>query len=121
MAMRVCSVAGCPEIYDVALGSRCAGHRREADKARGTKHQRGYSSSGHVRFRRDVLARDPLCVLCHVRPSTVADHYPVSRRDLVARGLNADDPARGRGLCKPCHDSETAKRQPGGWHRDSLR
>jgi len=63
-----------------------------------------------------VLDRDPICVLCRLAASTVADHWPTSRRDLEAAGLDPNDPARGRGLCKPCHDRETARNQPGGWN-----
>ncbi|WP_284294541.1 hypothetical protein [Luteimicrobium album] len=47
--------------------------------------------------------------------ATVADHYPTERRDLVDMGLDPDDPARGRGLCKPCHDKKTARTMPGGF------
>jgi 5-methylcytosine-specific restriction protein A len=114
--MRVCSVHGCPEIYPSAEGSRCVRHRREADQARGTARDRGYATLGHQAFRRAVLARDPICVICHVAFSTVADHYPLSRRELADLRLDPNDPSRGRGLCKPCHDSETAQHQPGGWN-----
>lgn len=117
-ALRPCPIPGCPEL---TTGGRCQQHQREGDKARGTATQRGYTSAGHQRFRRLVLQRDPLCVLCiaegqppHV--ATVADHWPTSRRDLITAGLNPDDPNRGRGLCKPHHDRETARHQPGGWN-----
>jgi 5-methylcytosine-specific restriction protein A len=116
MPMRVCSVTGCGTIYDNAQGSRCAAHRVEADRARGTASQRGYTGAGHRAFRTAVLHRDPICVQCRAAPSTVADHHPLSRRELIARGMNPNDPANGRGLCKPCHDRETAHHQPGGWH-----
>src|ERR1700730_2912906 len=33
--------------------------------------------------RRQVLLRDPLCCLCEHRASTVADHYPLSAREIV--------------------------------------
>lgn len=118
MGMRVCSVPACPEIFDETNGSRCAHHRRAADRQRGTAAQRGYNTAGHQRFRRSVLSRDPICVLCRLAQSTVADHYPRSRKELEALGLNPDDPQHGRGLCKPCHDTETAAHQPGGWHAD---
>lgn len=111
--MRVCNVPGCGTLTDQ---SRCDTHRRAAEQARGSAAARGYTSARHQRFRRLVLRRDPTCVLCGA-VATVADHYPTSRRDLVAAGLDADDPARGRGLCHRCHSAETAKHQPGGWHQ----
>jgi 5-methylcytosine-specific restriction protein A len=67
-------------------------------------------------FRAGVLARDHVCVLCKVAIATVADHHPKSRADLEQLGMNPNDPAHGRGLCKPCHDTETARNQPGGWN-----
>jgi hypothetical protein len=36
---RICAKRGCPEITDQRL---CQAHRAEADRARGTKRQRGY-------------------------------------------------------------------------------
>lgn len=113
--MRVCAVDGCPEIYPDGEGSKCLRHRREADKSRGTATRRGYTGRGHQAFRRTVLARDPVCVLCNTAIATVADHYPNSRRQQEALGLDPDDPTNGRGLCKPCHDKETALHQPGGF------
>jgi 5-methylcytosine-specific restriction protein A len=49
-------------------------------------------------------------------PSQHADHHPLSRRELVERGLNPDDPKHGRGLCHAHHSSETSQHQPGGWN-----
>ena len=112
-ASRVCPVPGCPALTQ---GGRCAQHRQQADQARGTASQRGYSSKGHALFRANVLRRDPVCLLCTAAPATVADHWPLSRKQLLAQGLNPNDPQRGRGLCKPCHDRETAQHQPGGWN-----
>lgn len=112
--MRVCSVAGCPTIYD-GSASRCQRHRKAADRGRGTAGERGYQGRGHRAFRDEVLTRDPICVLCELRQATVADHYPHSRRELEHLGLDPNDPERGRGLCHPCHSIETAKHQPGGF------
>jgi 5-methylcytosine-specific restriction protein A len=113
---RVCSVPGCPTIHDGATGSRCPSHYKAARRTRNQKTS-VYKTAGHTkRFRPGVLDRDPICVLCNIRASTVADHYPKSREELVALGFDPDDPKHGRGLCKPCHDSETAKNQPGGWN-----
>lgn len=109
--MRNCSVPGCPELYP-EKHSRCHKHRTEADRQRPT---RGTSTKGHRTFRTAVITRDPICTRCHLRPSTVADHHPHSRRDLIDAGLNPNDPQYGRGLCKPCHDSETTRNQPGGF------
>ena len=68
-------------------------------------------------FRPRVLARAGyLCELCGKNVATVADHFPLSRRELVAVGKNPNDPKYGRALCKPCHDKETAVHQPGGWN-----
>lgn len=119
LTMRVCSVAGCPEIYPVAEGSKCHSHRRQADRARGTAAERGYGGRGHRSFRTSVLERDPICVLCEIEQSTEADHHPYSRKELEDLGLNPNDPRFGRGLCSSCHKIETAKAQPGGWNASS--
>lgn len=69
-----------------------------------------------------MLERDICCVLCREADkwelATVADHWPLSRRELLERGLDADDPEHGRGLCKRHHDQETARNQPGGWNAE---
>lgn len=112
--MKVCNVAGCPTIHDGPTG-RCPTHEKQADQKHWAK-TRAYSSKGHRQFRSAVLKRDPICVICHVRFSQVADHYPMERTELIEAGLNPNDPTRGRGLCKPCHDSWTARSHPAGWH-----
>jgi 5-methylcytosine-specific restriction protein A len=99
---------------------RCDACRRTSDRARGTRTARGYGNTGHAdRFRPGVLARDPRCVCTDDghghdgrqcgKPSTVADHHPLSRRQLVVRGLDPDDPRGGRGCCAACHNSSTAR------------
>jgi 5-methylcytosine-specific restriction enzyme A len=112
-AKKVCSTPRCPNLVE---SGRCDDCKGKAEQRRGTAAQRGYTSAGHRRFRRAVLRRDPLCVLCSA-PSTVADHWPRSRRELVEQGLNPNDPAAGRGLCASCHGRETAANpdQRGGW------
>jgi 5-methylcytosine-specific restriction protein A len=118
MAYRVCTWpgdGGCPELVDG--GGRCPRHRRTAERHRGSAHQRGYNTTGHQAFRAQVLAaNDGICVLCGLAPATVADHWPLSRRELELRGLDPDDPQHGRPLCKGCHDTQTATHQPGGWN-----
>lgn len=113
--MRVCSVPGCATIYD-GKQSRCDVHETVAKR----KHwdaTAGYNTRGHrQRFRPQVLAKDPVCVVCMLAQSTVADHYPLSRVELIAQGLDPNDPIHGRGLCSSCHNKETATHQPGGWN-----
>jgi 5-methylcytosine-specific restriction protein A len=121
---RVCSTPRCPEFTD--KGGKCDGCRSEAEQRRGTARQRGYGKQHEQRFRPGVLARDPLCVCAeeshgHGSPcgqrSVHADHWPLSRRELTAQGLDPDDPKHGRGLCQSCHAKETAVAQPGGWNQ----
>lgn len=111
-ALKTC--ARCPAL--VPRGTTyCPACARTMDLARGDATQRGYTARHRLVFREGVLARDPVCGLCHAAWATVADHYPVSRRDLVESGLDPDDPTHGRGLCAACHNRETARNQPGGW------
>lgn len=121
--MKVCSRPGCPNLHPGP--GRCPTCRAKADTARGNRHARGYGPE-HDAFRDGVLQKHPTCVCTdqahgHAQPcgapSTVADHYPLDKRELRRRGLNEHDPRRGRGLCASCHGSETAKHQPGGWNR----
>lgn len=121
-ALRVCSRPGCPNL---TTSSRCEDCNADAERARGTRQQRGYGRAHETRFRRNVLRRDPLCVCTDqahghgpscLAQSTVADHWPLDKRTLRARGMDEHDPAHGRGLCKGCHDRHTARAQPGGWH-----
>lgn len=104
-----CSRPGCPHLRP------CPEHARRPDK-RPSAAARGYGRR-HRAARLTVLARDPVCVICQDGPATVADHHPKSRRDLVAAGLDPDDPRHMRGLCKRCHDAYTADISPAGWHR----
>lgn len=108
---RVCSTPGCPNFTD--HGGRCATCKARADQARRPKGN-PYSSPGHQRFREQVLARDPICVVCLGARATVADHYPHDRVDLIDMGLDPNDPRWGRGLCARCHNKHTAASKPAG-------
>ncbi len=111
-ALRVCPVPGCPQL---TAGGRCGTHRREADQARGSRHERGYGT-GWTATRDNYLKRNRWCRLCEAK-ATVADHYPVSKRDLLAQAVSDPDADhRLRPLCASCHGKETAKHQPGGWN-----
>ena len=122
-SMRVCSTPGCPELHQGT--GRCPACAATADRAR-RPHGNPYATRGHrLGFRAPVLAAQPYCRcvgecghhegMCG-QPSTVADHHPVERGDLVAQKLDPNDPRYGRGICKPCHDAKTARTSPGGWN-----
>lgn len=66
--------------------------------------------------RLEYLAAHPFCTLCSAA-ATVADHYPISRRVLLAMGVaDPDTDDRLRPMCALCHNRSTAQRQPGGWN-----
>jgi 5-methylcytosine-specific restriction protein A len=113
----VCTQPGCAVLHQGK--GKCPTHvaqtRATADQARRPQGN-PYNSAGHRRFRAVVLARDPICVICGLAASTIADHHPTERRDLLAAGLDPNDPARGRGLCATCHNKHTARSTPGGWN-----
>lgn len=121
--MGVCPTAGCPNL---TAGGRCPTCTAEAEQRRGSAASRGYGGRLWTVRRSACLYRDPLCVCVDaghghdgrqcIAPSTVADHWPTSRRDLLALGV-ADPDALDllRGVCATCHNRHTAAEQPGGW------
>lgn len=99
----------------------CPVHTRQQDRARGTAAERGYGHQWTTGTRTEYIEHHPYCVLCRA-PATVPDHWPVSRKDLIASGVPDPDAwHRLRPLCKPCHDKETARLQPGGWNAERPR
>lgn len=100
--MAICSHPGCPTI--VARGA-CPVHR--TPDRRPNSRQRGYSTAWD-RTRRRFLEDNPTCVLCG-GAARVADHWPLTRRQLLALGdPHPDAWERLRPLCRPCHSRETA-------------
>lgn len=90
---------------------------------RAQRNERGdaaYRTTAWQRLRKRYLYANPWCLLCGAQ-ATVADHYPLSRKALVSRGLPPDDPSRLRPLCVRCHNRATAQHQPGGWAAAKLR
>lgn len=51
--------------------------------------------SGWKKIRAAVLARDPICKICNVRPSTHCDHKQAKTDDHAADRL--------QGVCATCH------------------
>lgn len=114
-----CTTPGC---YNTTPGGgRCdecrTRKRADSDRLRGTPAERGYDDHWHTVIRPAYLTRHPRCALCG-RAATIPDHHPRSRRQLVAAGVTDPDADRHlRPLCDTCHRTETARNQPGGWHR----
>jgi 5-methylcytosine-specific restriction enzyme A len=99
--------------------------RARGDAKRGSSNDRGYGARHRYGFREGVFAMwGDRCVmpvevwldgskpptLCG-RRATHADHYPRDRRELVAAGLDADDPQYGRPLCEYHHNQHTGRTQ----------
>jgi len=107
-APSTCEAPGCDaETYT----RRCPEHTTR----RGTDHRSEFRAAAYQRRwragpRAVVLARDPVCVVCGLEPSTVADHHPLERWELVAQGVaDPDDPAYLRGCCRRCANRKSAK------------
>lgn len=90
---RVCGHPGCPNLMP------CMAHKPVA--WRGSDRRQRLPGNWEA-LRRYVLARDPICKVCDVAPSTDADHI-----------INNDDhhPGNLQGLCHPCHMSKTGRGQ----------
>lgn len=103
---RICS--GCGEAVDGAC-ARCSAKRTQTtNERRGTAASRGYgwewSKPGGIRAR--ILARDPICTICHDALSTVADHI------IAKANGGTDEDSNLRGVCASCHAKSTDR---GGW------
>jgi 5-methylcytosine-specific restriction protein A len=122
-AFRVCPCLGCTahegSCPELTPGGKCSPCRTAGDLRRGTSKERGYNTA-HWRARRGAFLskeENVFCRLCSA-PSSVADHFPLSRRELLDQGVRDPDlPEYLRPLCRPCHSRETAKHQAGGWAR----
>lgn len=124
MPQRPCTTPGCKGRVPIGeRGSRCARcqiqRRRDSDRARGNAAQRGYDHQWR-KGGAEYFAAHPYCVVngpnC-TKIAKVRDHYPKSRRQLVAEGVADPDAWRYlRPVCRPCHSWETTRHQPGGWN-----
>jgi hypothetical protein len=116
-----CSRPGCPEFKP------CPKHGGDQ---RASAKERGYGGKRWKGARTATLKRDPFCTCrgtldgCDrhedhecMRVSTVADHFPRERNELLAAGiLDPDLPQFLRGMCASCHSRKTAHTRPGGWN-----
>lgn len=120
-AKRPCTYVGCRALVS-GSSSRCEQHphlhdrhRQQAERSRGTAHQRGYTTAWS-KARDGYLRLHPLCVHCEregvVGAATVVDHKVPHKGD---RGLFWDRD-NWQSLCKPHHDRKTAT-EDGGFGR----
>ncbi len=110
-----CTTPGCP---NRCVKGRCGACRLRMARTSPARNRYGPDWS---RRRLEYLTAHPRCELC-THQATVPDHYPLSRRILVAMGIGDPDADEYlRPLCDWCHNKETARHQPGGWHRDRTR
>lgn len=132
-AWKVCSCTGkacdahdgsCPEIVPTG---RCTACERAAERKRNANRAGAYKGAHWAGRRTACLRRDPLCTCdgehCTHPPgacytmSTVADHDPAERKDLVAAGDPDPDALHHlKGKCAPCHNRKTGQTRPGGWN-----
>lgn len=76
-AKRVCTEVGCPVL---TAGGRCDAHRRQADRARGTRQQRGYDRT-HDRTRATHLRRATPTTPCARCSHPLGEHYRTAHLD----------------------------------------
>ena len=93
-----CSSPGCGQLVQQA---HCETHRGSQERDRGTSTERGYGAR-HRRWRKMVLRRDPVCVMCEqdgrTTAATVADHIKP-----INHGGARFDLSNGMALCASCH------------------
>lgn len=89
---------------------RCGGGRRQQDRARGTRTQRGYDNAW-LRFSAAYLRANPLCVFCLERGITTAATEVHHRVKLRERSDLKFEPSNLAAACKPCHSQLTSKGQ----------
>lgn len=110
---RPCKYPGCPNLTDHTYCEQHAKKRQnDYNKQRGSAASRGYDA--RWRKEREIYLRQhPLCVLCEreetLTPATVVDHIVPHKGDKQLFW----DKNNWQALCKPCHDSKTA-REDGG-------
>ncbi len=107
-----CRQPGCSALVDRGY---CPAHKDQAwkphDRVRGTAAKRGYNGR-HRKWRKMVLARDPICKVCDEATSTIADHIvPLDPSRPWEGDWSLDN---GQGVCQACHNAKTARERVGG-------
>ena len=104
-----CTVPQCGGFGEVR--GRCRAHATEGERSRGYANERGYGPAWRA-IRVEFLLLNPICIDCGA-PATVPDHFPRSRKELLA-DPTVEDPDAFEHLvprCTPCHNSSTARRR----------
>lgn len=88
-------------------------HKAPAKRAvdpRAAERAKPYGRKWREGPRKACLQRDPVCTVCGLAPSTVADHHPLERAELLELGVeDCDALAYLRGVCASCHSRKSAR------------
>lgn len=114
-----CRHPGCPELTEDRY---CPAHRKELSREYNKSnrpYQKFYNTTRWQRLRKRFLLEHPLCVECErlgrITPATVVDHIKPHEGNPEMFW----DEDNVQSLCKPCHDSKTA-REDGRWGKKSV-
>lgn len=116
-AKRGCSKCGV--LTDSKYCPAHVGFEKQYDRERSTDPIRKlYNTVRWFWVRKNVLARDRICVRCRQWAAEEADHAIPARKYVRLHGGDMNrfyDESNLQGLCKPCHSSKTATEDGGGW------
>ncbi|PHM47985.1 HNH endonuclease signature motif containing protein [Xenorhabdus sp. KK7.4] len=107
--LRRCSYPSCTQRV---TSGRCEKHRREQNRQRGTRTERGYNNRWR-KYRLMYLKTHPLCVHClkqnSYTPATIVDHIiPINSDSDVLFWPISNHQA----LCHACHNRKTVQTDP---------
>ena len=101
-ALKPCLSPGCRELVS---GGRCKAHTKLNTSYANKPNDPQLNNVAWRKLRKMVLARDPVCKMCHRVPSTDADH-------IVPRRAGGDNDLNNlQGLCHSCHSVKTRSGQ----------
>lgn len=107
LAPHTCSAPRCDAAVPAGAGPRCPAHDTRPPDRRPSAARRGYDRQW--RRRRPARLAGRACIDCGA-PAEVPDHWPLSRRELVALGVaDPDDERWTVPRCVPCHNRRSAR------------
>lgn len=97
-----CGVPSCPTL---TRNARCPAHTvtREERNPKDPKQQQFYGSTRWKATRSIIRKRDPICKMCHRRPTTQVHHKDNDWQN--------NDPSNLEGVCKWCHLEHSGREQ----------